>query len=256
MKNQFYLKSAATALFGLYAVFTGEAFASASFSSQSVVNFSIEDVVGISSDLSSLAMSGSFMRSGDEFPVTWTQTTGDATVVDDNPELEPAITTVAIGGTYSHSFSLSGQASDGMIDYNQVGWYKLGFVNNGPDSFDITLKFSYQLSSDVLGAAVGGNSVLIGYEDDSGVYQGYDYIEAMAQAPELSNAAAVNGGPFTFTFTLDASNPSKDFYVNVNHVGYLEASPVPVPAAVWPFLTGLLGMVGMSKRKLLLAQSI
>ena len=250
MTNQFNLKMAAMALINVLAIYAGDAAASAAFTSHTTVGFSVENIVGNSGDLGSLKMSGAFMRSGNDFPVTWTNITGDASVTDVNPELEPVLSNVSVGDIYHHTFALNGQVSDGAIDFNQVGWYKFGFVNQGSGSFDITLNFSYQLFTEVTGQ-VGSTSILIGYQDENGLYEGADFIEATTQSAELLNSVVKNvsssGGPFTFT--LDSSTPSMNLYVNVNHVGYLEASPVPLPTAVWAFLTGLIGVIGLGKRR-------
>jgi hypothetical protein len=255
MTNQFNSKMAAMALINALAIFAGDATASAAFTSQATVGFSVENIVSSSSDVSNLKMSGSFMRSGADFPVTWTNITGDASVTDVNPELEPVLSDVFVGDIYQHTFALNGHVSDGVIDFNQVGWYQLGFVNQGSASFDITLNFSYQLFTEVTGQ-VGSTSILIGYQDENGFYQGVDVIEATTQSAELLNSVVENvsssGGPFTFT--LNSATPNMNFYVNINHVGYLEASPVPLPTAAWAFLTGLVGVVGLGKRRFFATQ--
>ena len=41
-----------------------------------------------------------------------------------------------------------------------------------------------------------------------------------------------------------------DQYNNTNKIGFATISAVPVPAAVWLFVSGLLGLVGFARRKI------
>ena len=215
--------------------------ANVSFDTSSALNFSITSISGGNGELS---VSSTFLRSGDGFPLTWTNATGDASVTDNNPEISLVNEPLAVGSVFSHTLSMHGSATNGNIDFNQVGWYDLGFNNGGTESVDIVLSISYQLFGHVIGNG-GSVSVSVNYADDLGNSLGTDLVEASSFGA-VNPASSAYSSPFSFTL---AGGESKAFYIDVNHVGYLEAAPVPLPAAVWSFLAGLLSILGFKKRK-------
>jgi hypothetical protein len=238
----------AVSVFGSMSLFAHNAVASVAFDSYATINFSVASISADGGAYSGgLSTSGSFLRSGDYFPDIWTDTTGDANVTDNNPEIPAISGPVVVGTNFSHSFALDGSASNGMIDFDQVGWYDLGFKinDNVLQVFDITLNFSYDIHSQVTGQE-GVTGVSIEYFDDVFETYGYDLVEASSVQPELAIAQSINGGQMTFT--LDPFNNSRIFYVNVNHTGHLEASPVPLPPSAWLFLSGVFGVFGLKKR--------
>lgn len=246
MKNQVNNYAVALAVVGMFVLNVGDAFASTSFSSYSTLSFSIDNITGASADYSGLEMSGSFVR----FFESYTSVTGNGGVHDDNPDIPFTFGPMLVGSSFTHTFAFDGGVSDGTIDYNHVGLYDIGFVNNGSESFDVTLNLSYQLFAAAVGDNTAQASVTMGYADDLGEIYGGDSIDAASYLP-IASAFSEYSGPFTFT--LDAGG-SRMFYIDVNHYGYLEANaaPVPLPAAAWSFLMGLLGIVGLKKRKLAL----
>lgn len=253
MRNQINKQAVAMTIIGMATLYAGEAAASASFVSNATVNFSVANITSASGDLSGLEMTGSFMRSGDGFPFVYTAIAGEARVIDDNPEITETTSALHVGDAFSHSFALDGLVLDGAIDFNQVAWYDLGFVNHGSESLDVTLDFSYELSTEIAGQG-GTTGVRIEYWDwadpETVTLAG---IDATTEIPDAFEGYASNIAQITFT--LDQNSPSKAFGINVNHTGFLEAAPVPLPAAVWPFLTGLMGIAGLGKRKRLVAQA-
>jgi hypothetical protein len=66
-------------------------------------------------------------------------------------------------------------------------------------------------------------------------------------------AAASNSGGFSIIL---APGQSGFYLADVVINGNLAAAPVPLPAAAWSFLAGLLGIVGMKKRKLAFNEKI
>lgn len=245
MQYQLNKYTAAMAAVVSLSVYAGEAAAAVSFNSSANVNFSVVSVTG-GTDLSSLEMSGSFMRSGEDFPVVYTDTSGDANVTDNNPEIPLISSTVIIGQPFTHAFNMSGSVTDGSISFDQVAWYDLEIANHGAESFDIIVDFSYDLSTQIQGHD-GGTDVVIEYWDWDDPDTSYgDLIGATTVLPNESSGHSANN--MQFTFTLGAFE-GKSFGIDIQHAGNLEAAPVPLPAAVWPFLTGLLGIVGLRKRK-------
>lgn len=249
MKYQFNKQIIVAVMCGVTGLFSGNALASVSFNSYATVNFSVVSINGASSDYSGLTMFGSFMRSGDDFPEVWTYTSGDASVTDNNPEIPVVSGPVVVGSSFSHTFAFNGDVSDGFINLNHLGAYELGFSNAAAEPFDITLNFSYEISSTIDGQD-GFSDVTIEYYDDAvgGYY--IDNIFASSEEPEL--ASAVNENSSQLTFTLD-QNTSRIFNVDVAQTATLEASPVPLPATAWMFLSGLLGVLGVKKRRITMA---
>ncbi|MGY6276961.1 hypothetical protein [Methylomonas sp. MgM2] len=242
--NQFNKNLVALAAALAFGANANNAGAATTFSNDVTLNFSIANVTG-SGDLSSLEMAGSFMRSGDGFPYVFTETTGDASVNDNNPEIPEAFSSVNIGASFAHGFNLGGSVSDGTIDLNQVAWYDLGITNNGPDTFDITLDFSYDLTAQVQGqnGFAGIDIAYWDWDDES-----TNYMDSVGASTSTNSTGHSAPGPMQFSFTLGPGG-YKGFGVDVAHTAYLEAAPVPLPAAAWPFLSGLIGIAALRKRK-------
>lgn len=246
MKNQFKQTAYAVAVATLYGLSAGQASATVTFNSDASINFSVAAISGSSSDYSDLLMSGSFVRSGVDFPLVYSDTTGDAVVDDHNPEIPYFDAAVAEGASFEHSFAFRGLVGDGTIDLEQVGWYDLAFENFGGESFDITLNFAYDLSTEVVGqfGTVGIDLAFRDLDDPDNEF-GYSVL-ASSEFADLAEDGIANSE--SFTFTLDPYG-YKGFQADVYHWGSLQAAPVPLPAAVWPFLTGLLGIFGLRKGK-------
>jgi hypothetical protein len=87
--------------------------------------------------------------------------------------------------------------------------------------------------------------VILDFLDDESTL-GNIWVNAAIPAGSANNGA---NNSMIAPFTLD-SVPSKTFYADATINGSLQqASPVPLPAAVWSFLIGLLGILGLKKRK-------
>ncbi|WAR46477.1 hypothetical protein [Methylomonas rapida] len=250
MNNQVKKYAVAIAVIGMFVSNADDAVASTSFNSYATLDFAIGSITGASTDYSGLEMTASFSR----FYESYTSVTGDGGIHDDNPDIPFISGPMLVGSSFTHTFAFDGGVSDGAIDYNHLGLYDIGFVNNGSEAFDITLNMSYRLFAEVAGDSTAFSSVMIGYSDDLGEFYGVDSIDAAGYLP-ITSAFSEYAAPYTFTL---AAGDSKMFYIDINHYGYLEANaaPVPLPAAAWSFLAGLLGIVGMKKRKLAFNEKI
>lgn len=113
---------------------------------------------------------------------------------------------------------------------------------NGPDEFD-TFKFTtagaWTLDFESLS---GLTQLIIGYDDDD---EGFG---TNTNAFPVSIDTDVFGGPLAAgSYLLKLIPPG-----NAGAIEYeltINVSAVPIPAAVWLFGSGLLGLVGMAKRK-------
>lgn len=244
--NQFNKNLVAVAAVVTFSVHANDASAAASFSSYATLNFTIANIAG-GGDLSSLEMGGSFMRSGDGFPYVYTETTGDGNVADSNPEIPETFSSVSIGESFSHTFTLGGSVTDGTIDFDQVAWYDVGISNySDTDTFNITLDFSYDLTTQIQGGN-GFTGINIEYWDWDDELT--SYMDSAEATTSIQNSTYGHSAlePMQFSFALGPGG-YKGFGIDVAQTGHLEASPVPLPAAVWPFLTGL-GVMVLRQRK-------
>ncbi len=248
MTQNFDKQLAKLAVFAGALFMTDAAVAGVSFSSNANLSFSINNIVetgtGNAVDYSDLQIFGLMAREADP-ALAWTHIAGNGHINDAHQEIPYMEGPVAVGNYFNHSFNIDGVLNDGMIDFNQTAYYDVGFINNSAlYSYDVTLSLSYGLSSEVSGQD-GTVSAMMSFFDDSGAEIWADSVTGMNELAEASEMLDV-----PYTFTIGPGGELKTFYVDVNHNGRLEASPVPLPAAVWPFMTGLFGIVALRKRKL------
>jgi hypothetical protein len=74
-------------------------------------------------------------------------------------------------------------------------------------------------------------------------------VVGMGTATNIENAASsiVSGGPFDIMSVTVAFGLADQ--TGVGFSGFVQQTPVPIPPAVWLFGSGLLGLVGISRRK-------
>lgn len=214
--------------------------AASAFSSDATLTYTITNITNLSNpgDLSGLQILGYFEQAG--APDSYVATTGDGAVTADNPAVGP----ISVGTSFSRTFTISGSASDGTVDSSHVGWFSLDFNNLGSDSYSVELVVDYQLNASA-GGQYADTDVFLDYFNSDGSFSGADFVNASVFG--LNNATISSStGPFVFTL---GPNASEGLYTDVRINGNLQASPVPLPAAVWSFLAGLLTFSSMRKRK-------
>lgn len=163
------------------------------------------------------------------------------------------ITTVddgAHGVTFSiNSFNMDtylGTAGGAFATQGTVVGTMSGAVNSqGGISLDLTGRegmaqfFNTSLGAQPwnAGATFTSNSQTNAVANLTGASLALDGSAAIVSASAVSGWGFFAGTPYTEMFSLDFS------------AGAVVASPVPVPAAVWLFGSGLLGLVGVARRK-------
>lgn len=243
MQNSINSRVALAILAGSSLAAAEPAAAATSFNSSAGLSYSIESIANLTNpgDLSGLEIVGYFRQidapayPGDEY--SQVQINGTGSVAANNPDL-------ATGSAFSYNFAASGTLANGTLDAHHLAWYGLEFRNNGSDSYAISLRLDYLLSAAV-GAETDSSSVTIDFFNGDGLlWQGYDRVDTAFN--DLDVVLAGSSGPFGFEL---AAGQVDGLYADVRMDNHLEASPVPLPAAVWSFLAGVIGMLGLKKRR-------
>jgi len=154
--------------------------------------------------------------------------------------------TSAVPGSYSRTLQLDTTAADwSEISANYLAWFSLAFNNTSlTDSYAVNLTLSYDLFVSTSGNSAFSDATVNYYNADSSIsnFAAPDYVQASTQA--IASALASNSRVFDFIL---APGGAETVYVDATITA--TAAPVPLPAAVWSFLAGLMGILGLKKRK-------
>ena len=150
------------------------------------------------------------------------------------------------GVSYNTSFSIFSDASDLSWTGSQSVFQKLLFQYDTPFNVSLAQWFS-SYETDEYYAAVDGN----GSADFSHTGE-ISLIELPFGATLFTGSQQASLGNDFFSnvinsATLDAENTNWDF--GNNGGGFTAPPQVPVPNAIWLFGSGILGLIGLSKRK-------
>ena len=244
-KNQ-YLMGVAVLCSGLFV--TQVAQASVTFDSSATLTYTINSITNLNTahpnDLSALAISGYFDQ-GTDATNYYLATTGDGAVVANNPSysLDP------VSSVFGHSFSLSGSATAGSVDSLHTGLFGLLFDNSGTDSYSVDVSLAYDLSAAVAGL-FATNSITLDYFTltDTTIFGATNPLGAYTLEGSLSDIQTLNGVFNNIIFNIGASG-LESLNANVAVTSTIEPAAVPLPGVVWLFLSGLIGIMGFSKRK-------
>lgn len=231
-------------LAGLPLIGLSNAQASSEFSSSATIGFSIEGITNNTTGITSqdLAIFASFEQDSSSYA----NITGNALINDINPDDFGDVLSLPTT-SYSHTFSISGNANNGSIDSYYLGLYGLGLFNTSlTDTYTVDLSFSYLLSSSASGEKSDTDVKIDYFSDEDFSFGGEDYVDhSYVFGFPVSNASGA--GAFSITLTPQSA---ASYLADVVITGNLEASPVPLPATVWMFLSGLIAVVGLKKRRI------
>lgn len=248
MKNFIKNPKVSVALFGVAMLGIGNAQASSTFNSSAALTYTINSIANLTNagDLSGLGVSASFEQDSVE---SYVNIGGIGGVTANNPAV--ALSPLP-GTTFSPSFAVSGYATDGTVYSHHLGKFGLGFTKDAAntDIYSISVTLGYQLAAGAQAHANAGeyaaSDIFFDWLNGDGSSSGSYYVAADGTSYGTPDAV-------TYNFTLDGSRLADGLYAYVTINGDLSASPVPLPPAAWSFLAGLLGMVGMKKRKAMAA---
>ncbi|MDD2738903.1 MAG: hypothetical protein PHR94_08205 [Methylomonas lenta] len=237
-------------LAGLPFIGLSNAQASSEFGSSAAIGFSIEgisndtDVSGLGVITSDLGISGSF---GQDIP--YDILTGDASINDLNPDEFSEIPPL-VGNSYEHTFSIFGSVNNGSAESYHLGLYGFTLFNLSTiDTYTFNLGFSYLLSASASGENSDTDVSIDYYSDEDLSFTGFDYLYHSSvfggPVPDVGNSGL-------FAITL-APGEAAFYLADVSITGNLMATPVPLPGAVWFFVSGMFGVFGLKKRKAFIA---
>lgn len=153
----------------------------------------------------------------------------------------------AFGTPFTQTFHAEDSISAGFASSEYLGTYIQTFLNTSLDQndiFDITINYSYNLSTSVTGQNADS--------DINIALSNYDFSLDLADLASASvsggyNDPAANAGSFNFTL---GAGEFDILFVDTAITGTLEAvAPVPVPAAFWLFGTAIMALPGIRKFK-------
>ena len=156
--------------------------------------------------------------------------------------IDPAVSLSILDGITQTSTS-SGTATNGF------SWTDtLTDLDIAVDNFsgqDLTFSFDFSVMADAMTTGDDASaSASVDMLDDLGFVDIQAFADAISAGQGSSSASSALAGTIVFTLLDHESNLISGFVDS-----YGSASAVPVPAAVWLFGSGLLGLVGIARRK-------
>ena len=161
--------------------------------------------------------------------------TGDATATGSLSVVSPAVSLNVLDSITQTSTS-SGTATDGFAATDALSDLDISVDNFSGQALTFSFEWRAVLEASATGDASAEASVDL--FDDFGAF---DILEIATH----NTADIITGGSFEFTLLNGESNPIAGF---VDTFGEATAV-IPVPAAVWLFGSGLLGLVGVARRR-------
>ena len=160
---------------------------------------------------------------------------GDATATGSVILVDPAVS-LSILGSITQSSTSSGTATDGFASTDALTDLVISVDNFSGQGLQFSFEWSAVLEASATGDADANAS--LDFLDDLGFV---DILEIVSEnTPDITT-----GGSFSFILANGESNPISGF---VDTFGSASAV-IPVPAAVWLFGSGLLGLVGVARRR-------
>ncbi|WP_020482095.1 VPLPA-CTERM sorting domain-containing protein [Methylomonas sp. MK1] len=214
--------------------------ASSSFDSQATISF---DVSGIGSGVTATS---AYAPADASYSYIFTAPESVGAIL---PAAANAVALPSLGFGVAHTFAVNGYASAGSFTSQHVGWYQLDFLNESAQDQQITLTVNYTLQAFTQGDA--NTDVILDFWDTFSPQLGNAFFNnGMLNVTSYDPALAIAGDKrfVTYSFNL-AQGASRSFFTDVTINGNLQPAAVPLPAAVWSFLAGLMGILGAKKRK-------
>ena len=175
-------------------------------------------------------------------PSTYTGSTGDGSASASTTSSFEGLDFLEIGDFVNQTATSNGTVTNGTVNSNAfIGVYYQGLYNSSAQA----LRFSFDYDMTVIASAAGDDSV-------SGA------SVSILDFPEINIMSDANANNIMAPFVDQSASGS--FFIDVDTGGFTQMttalnisgsanSVIPVPAAVWLFCSGLLGLVGVARRK-------
>ncbi|MCQ8130189.1 hypothetical protein [Methylomonas rivi] len=111
------------------------------------------------------------------------------------------------------------------------------------DIFDISIDFSYSINAQVAGENADAE-VQFSYSNEDFSLDNFDLAHASLDGDLFAEVFGFK----SFGFVLSAGQ-TENLYFDSSVKGELEATVVPVPAAIWLFASGVVGLLGVQRNK-------
>jgi len=126
-----------------------------------------------------------------------------------------------------------------------------GDTTNGVDMTSWTLNWLEISSVPVGGCQLGDPANNFGYNTCDGNYSGQDYFTDTGTG--LFSWSGVYGDSYTITYTAHIPKGDPSYFGGIQYdlylTGIVTTSTVPIPATLWLFTSGLLGLTGLARRR-------
>jgi hypothetical protein len=155
--------------------------------------------------------------------------------------------------TTNKQVTLLSNLQDGFANLSEGAQIGLNFNNASLDtSYLVEISLGYQLSassnSSPGGSDFANTDVLLSYFNNDFSFSGSDLATSFANDSTQLGTVEQTGNSGIFSFTLTPGQ-TESLLSEVRITGNLEASPVPVPGAVWLFTSALMTLTGLKRKK-------
>jgi len=242
-KHKLHTITAALTLGTLSIGFSPAAMAVSTYDAAASLSLTLTGVTGTGGTGTTVTSGWSVVAIGDDFGGAVTSVVGDATAGGTTSVVDPV--SMSISDSILQSSTAFGTATNGFSSTDALTNLEMSVTNFSGQA----LNFSFDYDIIATASATGDDAMA----DVLVELLGFGIVDILAEASAnsisgpVSDDASVSG---SFNFTLGAGN--RQIFTGVAG-GFVDsigaASAVPVPAAVWLFGSGLLGLVGVARRK-------
>ncbi len=235
-KSNLYTLTASLTLGALSFGFAPAATAASTYDASALFGLTLTDVTDLTGTQVTTGWDVTAFGSGDVFLSESGVATADGSI----SVVDPAVS-LAIGDGITQTSTAFGTATNGTALTDALTDLEISFDNFSGQALTFSFDYNVMLNAETTGDAEA--LAIVDMLDDLG------FVDILASADDISvpqalGSAVALGSSLSFTLEDGGFNLISGF---VDSSG--SASAVPVPAAVWLFGSGLLGLVGIARRK-------
>ncbi|MEE9397059.1 MAG: VPLPA-CTERM sorting domain-containing protein [Methylococcales bacterium] len=152
--------------------------------------------------------------------------------------------TPSVGDSFSQSLKVSGNAISGEISSYHFAEGILQFTNSSTNEYVVEFSMDYNLAISASGEASDDNDANISLELEY-AYPG-SIEDTVSLIADLTDPSANATNSVSFSVTVAPGMANKEYYTDLVVEGSA-VSAVPIPAAVWLFGSGVLGLTSLAR---------